>query len=586
MNKYTWKSGMALVLALLFALSMIGCSAPAEQPAASQEQSAPAAPAAVSSGELVLPTLDMRDVLVVGTTTLGNEAFTIRQRGTHLLPIVHDPLFRSFDITAYESGEEDWMNYPNLAESYTVSDDGMTYTIKLREGVQFQGGYGEMTAEDVVYSFGIVADTANESGGSYYFDAPENGGYIKSYRAEGPYTVIVELSRTYPLFISDMTDQHLNVYCKKYIEEVGLAEAAKHPIGTGPWEFVEQVAGEYMLFKAYDNCWRGTPEFGYLELRLVADTASQILMLKNGELDLVQVSAEDYDTLSAAGINIIEVENKTGLTVVFGGQYFEGDPTFDPSLPWANHSEEPEDSAWNVNAKKVRQALCESIDYTVVQDVFLKGFCGGMAATDFPVSSSWTKADWKQYEYNPEHAKQLLAEAGYADGFEKPIQMLISNTNQSGFNTPGIGEYIASCFEALGLQVDRVIMDTNEIHQKWRVERDTAWCVNVTYNEMLVEPTFGWPWNRTSTAPDLTIGCWHNIDAMVADVLETMDDDARKEKVQETQQWLYDNYVERPLACGSILWAASNKVAGWDHMWYYESSRNFTQTFEHVHKAS
>lgn len=528
---------------------------------------------------------DNKSELVVGVPTLGNESFTIRQRGTHLIPIVYEPLFRSFYINAQKEGKEEWRNYPDLAESYTVSEDGLTYSIKLRQGIQFHDGWGELTAEDAVYSFGLIADPANESSGNFYFADPSEGGYIKSYEAVDKYTLRVTLSRVYPMFIDDMTDQHLNMYCKKYIEEKGLEYAAEHPVGTGPWKLAEQVKGDYIKFERVENHWDHTPEFKYLTLKLVADSASQLLMLKNGQLDMIQIIPDQIEEVQASNLKIIEIPEKSMVSVLFGGQFFESEKHYDPTVPWANHSEEPLDSEWNKRTLKVRQALCHAIDYKAIQDVFMKGYAKDATMIDFIPGQPWCKDEWVPYEYNPEKARQLLAEAGYPNGFSKSIEFLISSALTNGVDTPKISQAVIANLEAIGLKVNKTVMDSNRLHETWRVQRDTAWRMSVNVSELLVSPLFGWPWNRTSYSDDLTIGEYHDIDTLVGKALTTVDDNKRTEVIQQVGQWCYDNYIERSLCANPIFWAAGPDVKGWEDFKYYESSRNFTQTFERVQKA-
>ena len=140
---------------------------------------------------------------------------------------------------------------PMLAERWEVLEEGRAWRFSLRKGVQFHDGHGEMTAEDVKFTFATIAKegSANSLGPEFRL--------IKSMDIEDPYTITIRFEKPFVAFGNKVTQGLLAsvafIQSKKYIESVGEEGAERHPVATGPWKFVEHVRGDRIVYEAVEN---------------------------------------------------------------------------------------------------------------------------------------------------------------------------------------------------------------------------------------------------------------------------------------------------------------------------------------------
>ena len=525
------------------------------------------------------------DVLVIGTASLGTENFNIRQTATLLTPLTQQRLFRCNYSDEYAAGREEWGPQGELATGYDMSDDGLTYTIYLRQGVQWHGGYGEFTADDVDFTFSQMADPELDSTGLWYFADSADGGFIKDWKVIDKYTIEIHLSRLESLFIYDLADSCCHIFCKNYIEQVGWDTASLSPIGTGPWVFDELIPGDSVSLVRNDNYWGKASDFAGLRLKLVTDSAAMMMMLQNGQIDMAQINADQAEDAENAGLHIIEIKDVQVMTLCFGGQLLASDSKYDPTVPWANHSEEPLNSEWNQRALKVRQALCYAIDKDAIMNDIVSGYCSPAPLREFPYCIPETDPSWTQYPYDPAKAKELLSEAGYPNGFDKPIEMLIDNMATYGVDTPKIGNAIADYLGAIGLKVKRTVLDSNSIYDKWKEQRDCAWCMMVDYGIVCPDPAWAWPWSRISTAGEFVTANFHQTDDYINKVLMTLDSAERSALERECGQFLYDNYTECALLTASTVYACNSTIGDWHPRSSYEMTLNWQMNLEGIEKA-
>ena len=147
-------------------------------------------------------------------------------------------------------------------------------------------------------------------------------------------------------------------------------------------------------------------------------------MLQTGEVDIIGVPPDKLAEVKARVCVLSAYLRQTGTYMIFGGQLLSDDPKFDPTVPWASHTDEPADSDWNKRALKVREALNLAINREAIRSKIMYGAATPMATYLWPPSITGYKPEWKDIPYDPDQAKQLLSEAGYPNGFEKPITML------------------------------------------------------------------------------------------------------------------------------------------------------------------
>lgn len=286
---------------------------------------------------------------------------------------------------------------PRLATSWSRSDDAKVWTLQLREGVQFHKGYGEMTSEDVKFTF----DRAT--------DAPRVGGVrakfmnIASVETDGPYTVIFNLAQPDPLFLLGvLSDYDGAVMSKKAIEEIGEEEIGTNPIGTGVYmlETVHTDPSEGITVTANPDYWDTPAATPNIQFRYIADTTARTLAILSGDVHMIEgVRAPGWaDSMRQRDPNLI-------FDVVSPGSFF---------TIHVNLTQAPFDDI------RVRQALFYAIDRdeitTAIAPISKRTY--GLNPPSFPGGfTAETIPEDVAYNHDPEKAKALLAEAGYPDGF-------------------------------------------------------------------------------------------------------------------------------------------------------------------------
>lgn len=273
---------------------------------------------------------------------------------------------------------------PALAESWEVSDDGLTWTFKLREGVTFHHGT-DFTAADVVHTYERILDEAT---GSALRSALS---IIDSVEATDDFTVQFNLNTAN----SDLTvimgsPQGRIVPADRTPDQYSTA-----PSGTGAFKFVEHVPGDYTAFEANADYWGGAPKVDELRFVAMPEASTQVAALSAGTVDILwQIGSENIAQLEAAdGVEVLNVPSGAYQTIAMDAREAPFDDT------------------------RVRQALRLCVDRPGVLQAVLQGV--GELANDHPVPAfSPFLADIPLKEPNIEMAKQLLADAGYADGID------------------------------------------------------------------------------------------------------------------------------------------------------------------------
>ncbi len=277
---------------------------------------------------------------------------------------------------------------PDLAESWTSSPDGLVWTFKLREGVQFHGGYGEVTAEDVVFSL-TRAGNPEVSAVSSDYDS------FESVEALDSDTVRITLSKPVPSLLGLVANYHGgNVVSKQAVEEMGEGFRL-NPIGTGPFAFVGYESGQSVQLAANDAYFRGRPAIDAVNFLYVPSNAARELAFLNGELDLaLGVRQERW---------VNRMRNEPGVIVdVFGPGELR--------TLHMNRMVEP------LNDIRVRRAIAHALSREE-----LVAFVGASVTQPSlsPVPNGYLghTAEVPLYPHDIDGAKALLAEAGYPDGF-------------------------------------------------------------------------------------------------------------------------------------------------------------------------
>ena len=277
---------------------------------------------------------------------------------------------------------------PALAESWSVSPDGLVYEFLLRKGLRFHNGE-PVTADDAKFSFdryrGIFARTLKERVAAV--EAPESG------------RLRIRLKQPWPDFmtyVGTVTTSAAWVVPRKYVEKVGDDGFKKAPIGAGPYRFVSFTPGIELVLEAFEGYWRKAPAVKRLVFRVVPDPTTRLVALKRGEADVA---------FSMVGELADDLRRTPGFVLK---------PVY-PSTHWLSFPDQWDaKSPWH--DARVRLAANHAIDRHAID----KARTGGLSRITGSIIAGTMEFSWAPpaYAFDPERARRLLAEAGYPSGFD------------------------------------------------------------------------------------------------------------------------------------------------------------------------
>ncbi|MDH3714669.1 MAG: ABC transporter substrate-binding protein [Gammaproteobacteria bacterium] len=298
---------------------------------------------------------------------------------------------------------------PALAASWSVSDDGLTYTFNLRKGVKFHTTKNftpsrDFNADDVLFSFNRQRDESHpyhKVGGQYeYFVAMDMTNLIKDIEKVDNNTVRFHLNQPEAPFIANLAMDFASIHSAEYADKTsGTMEAFdQNPVGTGPFQLVAYQKDAVIRYKAHPDYWAGKAPIDNLVFAITPDNSVRYQKLKAGECHVMPYpNPADLDAMRQdQAINLLEQE---GLNVGYLAFNTEKKPFDD---------------------RRVRQALNMAVNKDAIIDAVFQG-AGKKAKNPIPPTIWSYNDDVVDYTYNPDEAKKLLAEAGYPNGFETDI---------------------------------------------------------------------------------------------------------------------------------------------------------------------
>lgn len=312
--------------------------------------------------------------------------------GIHVHNNIYEQLVR-YDATAKKI-------IPLLAESYTVSDDGLTWTFKIRQGVKFQNG-DPLTADDVKYS--IDRTMALGAGASYIWSA------VESITVTDPYTVEFKLNYKNPLDLVAATGYAAFIYSKKCVNEANEWIAEAKNCGTGPYILKSAKWGDEVILEAFEDYWGGWGDkyFSQVVFKKISETATRRQMIEAGEATItVELPYSDVNALKENPSVKVNIE-----------------PSWQNLIGMFNTQKPPLDNV------KVRQALAYAFPYEQVINTAV----GGYARQSYGVVpyGMWGFSDQlPRYTYDLEKAKALLAEAGVPTGLKLLLTYTAGNETE------------------------------------------------------------------------------------------------------------------------------------------------------------
>jgi len=409
---------------------------------------------------------------------------------------------------------------PCLAESWTISEDARIYEFKLRQGVKFHNG-DTMTAEDVIFSVNRYRAA----------QAKMLKDRIEKLEAVNPYLVRFTFKKPFPDFLEYLVPGVTTmawVVPKKYIEKVGDAGFKKHPIGAGPYKFVEFTPGVRLVGEAFEEYWRKVPNIKRVEFIRVPEPATRLAMVKRGEADIGTLMQGVFyeDVKKDKNLRLLHPLSPTRWLVYFSNQW-------DPKNPGSN--------------PKVRKAMSLAIDRQTLADVHMPT-CKGIGVIG--LEGDPNLADFPPDPYDPAQAKKLLAEAGYAKGFHAGTYY----PYQGGYWP--MGEQIANYWKAIGITVDTKLLD----RPAWMANREGKRMTNSLFIEPSTAPTIG---GRLSYLfGSSSYGNYPDIEKTWKEFENTVDPKKRHALLLQVQKMIYDRTMFIPLVSTNSPAAFGPRVKG------------------------
>ena len=461
------------VIAIAALLAAACASAPEEAPASQAPAAAPAAqapaPAAAAPTAAPAPTTPPAaqaapsggGTLKVAMRTLGNAQGLPSQASGGTGDTIPGLIGLMESLT--ERKAQDLLFYPHLAESYDVATDLSKITVNLRQGVQFHHDWGEMTADDVKWSFG---DAGVENEESVF----GNVGYLHEY--QDPHVVVDSHTVEFPLrsFTSEYEGAIIGlvfVYSKKSIDDMGRDWAFQNPIGTGPFQMESWTANDEFVGSTFMDYWDTPASFDGISVKEIPEDSTRVALIKTDAVHIIDpVPFSFLPDLLESGMEA-NSDNQGGATqaITYSGnfwmfEYPEGDnkgrdgqpvtprPGFEPDdeHPWIG---DPNDPARMESARLVRHALSMAIDRDLIVEEVLLGN-GFPEYVNFYSSSLPEHPDHWVIPYDPDGAAAMLAEAGYPVDDFPSFQIYVQQLPNVNFE---VFDAVATMWINLGLDV-------------------------------------------------------------------------------------------------------------------------------------
>ncbi len=322
---------------------------------------------------------------------------------------------------------------PALAESWDKSPDGRVWTFHLRRNVRFHDGT-PFDAEAVVFSFDRQRDPHHPYHQEDFTYWENNFRNIQSVEAVDAYTVRIALERPYAPFLSNLAMFPVSIVSPSAVKKWG-PEFARHPVGTGPFRFVEWSPGERIMLAANPNYWDGAPRIQHLVFVVIRDPRQRLVALEGGALDVAEnLSPEDLQFVALhPELTLVHVAANNVGYLAMNTQH----PPFDDV--------------------RVRRAVNYAINKTAIVKLIYQGL-GRPASSPVP-PSMWGHVDEDIYHYDRAMAMKLLAEAHYSHPQKRP-KLYVMDTPRSYMPAPEtMARIIQHNLRDVGMDVEVVVND-------------------------------------------------------------------------------------------------------------------------------
>ena len=327
---------------------------------------------------------------------------------------------------------------PVLADSFSVSKDGLVYTIKIKKGIKFHDGT-DFKADAVKANFDRVTDPANKLKRFALY------GNIGKTEVVDDYTARITLKTPFSPFINQLAHPSGVMISPTALKQWGNKEIGFHPVGTGPFKFVEWKSTDYLKVTKFDGYWqKGLPKVDSITWKPVPEGGTRASMLQTGETHYAQVPYELADTIKARP----ELDVVTAPSIMI--RYLS-----------MNMLQKPFDNP------KVREALSHAINRDALIKVAFNGYAEPAQGYAPPLVEYAIKTTLKPY--NVARAKQLLAEAGYPNGFETELW-----AGYASSTARKVVEFLQQQLQQVGIRTRITLLESGQRVQKVESWQDPA----------------------------------------------------------------------------------------------------------------
>ena len=426
---------------------------------------------------------------------------------------------------------------PLLATSWT-NIDPVTWELKLREGVKFQDGE-PFDAAAVKFSYETVLDPANKS------PSRADHTFVDHVEVVDPHTVRIVTKEPYPIAPNQFTMLHMMP--PDYVRKVGVAGYRQHPIGTGPYKFVEHVPDDHVTLEAWDGYWGGKQRIKTIIYRPIKEDAARVAALLAGEIDMaMDVPPELLPMVQRAKGLAIKMVPSARVYLMTLSTLFPDYPT---------------------TKREVREAINYGIDRASLNKNILGG-TGAPAAWVNPKTFGFNP-DLQPLPYDPSRAKRLLAEAGYPGGVDVAM------------DAP-VGKYVKDkeIAEAMAGQLTAAGIRTSVKTYEWGVLTKRIWSHQasplalfawgdtrgdpVSVNKLVLETGATWSQGKDP-----------KLDALIEAIDREMDPAKRKALIYQEQDYLRESFPIAPVVQLGAIFGTSSKLDWWqprsdEKVWLYQ----------------
>lgn len=527
----------------LVSILIVGACAPTASPSAEPGSAEP------GSAEPNGTTLESPSEAEQGPT--GDVVVALSSFGSEQM----DPSMGSTTDLLYNGPGYDWLigatpegeisNEFGVLDSWEPNAEATEWTFRLKEGIEWQDGE-PMTSADVKFTlehFGREEAVCTSCG------ALKAG--LDNVEILDDTTVTIHLKSANVIFpvIFGPLEGDVRVLPKHYIDSVGIDAFREKPMGSGPWKFVKRTIGESIEYEANAAYWNPgrVPKFKNLRIIVAPEATTRTAMLRQDEADVIALEPQDVSPLRDDGFEIVSAKNVITSVIMLYKSY---------------------DPAFITNRIEFRKALAHGADWDTIVESFYPPEVGerhyGGAPLFSPVTAGFD-SNLAGYEYDPELAKQFLAQSGYA-GEKLTYWNFFFSTNPE---QPEVNEVIAGYWRELGINIEIVNIDYGSFRPKQVADPQDF----VPPGSVGVQT----PSSRPSVLNNMRVFMisheaggsnwiyWQpdKIDGIYKDLTAVVDEADRNQRLLELNRELYEEYWAIPLVLRHLPYATGPRIAGW-----------------------